>query len=83
MTKLKEYLLQEQTTQELRGAWSSLNKVTDKISSAANDVKSLRKITKAVAGRELKQLEDELNKINIVAKSAMNKIEVYRHKVKE
>ena len=71
MTKLEEYLLQEQTNQELKGVWSNLKKIATNINSATTDVKNLRKTSKAIAGKELKNLEDGLKKIADVAQSAV------------
>jgi hypothetical protein len=81
MTKLKEYLLKEQTDQELGTSINHLTKIILNIELAVTGIKNLRKTTKAVAGRELKQLEDALKHVYGQGGKALNKLKEYKGKM--
>ena len=62
MTKLKEYLDEQVSAQDLHNALVTLKKITNRIDEIVQDIKALRKVTKAFRGKELKALETELRK---------------------
>ena len=62
MTKLKEYLEEQVSAQDLHNALVTLKQVANRIDGLATQIKALRKQTKAFRGKELKALENELRK---------------------